>query len=151
MTNNSLPEGVKSIERIQKWYKYRDVRFYTVEIPDTGLSQWLHSDRTRKQYGYICISPRQVPSWNFDTPLKEIEDALHKSEDSRLEHIRKEVSYHKDPPFTENWHNPSWYILAGWDYQHEWNRVDEYEANIINDCKQQIDALYAENVLVSLQ
>jgi hypothetical protein len=148
MNDIKLPDGVESIERSQKWYEYRGIRFYTLEIPD---SYGLHRDRKYRQFGYICISPRYATSWNFDTPIKEIEDALHKSEDSRFEHIRKEVSYLTDPPFTEEWRKPSWYILAGWDYQHDWNTHDESEPCIMFDCMQQIDALYAENVLVSPQ
>lgn len=145
MSKAELADSVTRIERIQNWYEYRGVRFYTVEEPlKFPLLDAVY--RQRSYWAYVCI-PRHLTSWQIDTPLSGINLVLQ----SQFEHIRREVSYLQDPPYNENWRMPSWYILAGWDYQHIWNHYDEDEYSMVADCMEKIDWLYENNIVVPKQ
>jgi hypothetical protein len=150
MTATKRTETFTKIERDQQWYEYRGVRFYTIEVPQTPAHEWSWSQKTKSQWGYICIPPF-LSGWNEDTSIKEINDTLQGIDDGRFEHIRKEVSHFRDAPYTDDWQKPSWYVLAGWDYQHSWDERDQEVISIVYDCMKQIDLLFENNILTSPQ
>ena len=139
--NEILDTEVVPIPRTQLWYTYKGINCYTLEMAMSGGSYW--GTRTVRKWIYVCI-PHRYTDWDQETPMKEITDVLYGFE---FEHIRKEISQQFDPPYAESWREPTWYILAGFDYQHDGMDDDMSQDYLIYDAVRRIDAMIEAEVL----